>query len=258
MFLSSSTRGLEISWINTLILVHPRFIVLDDLLTSSLFRTRFEVIFLFSFARGLEWFRSSFARGSKIILVKLYFYPPLHEVLVKFILLWSYTWKPAKLGSVPISHLKVNQTWFCSGLTLESQSNLVLFRSYTWMPIKLDSVLVLHLKANQTWFKFCHMPTYLDLPLTASWVVLWLCHTYLLDRTYNSEANLVRIWNSLKTSICLNYLLSSRRSFWSFYRVQDSFSLCIPVSDKKTYMWCNVSCNVWLCMNKMFVYHSFY
>ena len=29
------------------------------------------------------------------------------------------------------------------------------------------------------------------------------------------------------------------------------FSLCILVSDKRTYTWCNVSCNVWLCMNEM-------
>ena len=44
---------------------------------------------------------------------------------------------------------------------------------------------------------------------------------------------------------------SFRRSFWSFYRVQDPLSFCIPISDKKTNIWCNVSCNVWLCTNEM-------
>ena len=62
--------------------------------------------------------------------------------------------------------------------------------------------------------------------------------------------NLVGIWDSLKALIC--YLFSSRRSFWSFYRVQDPFSLCISILNKKTYIWCNVSRNVWLCMNEMF------
>ena len=70
-------------------------------------------------------------------------------------------------------HLKASQTWFCFGLTLESQSNSVLFWSYTWKPVKLGSVLVLHWKASQTWFfKFCHMFSYLDLPFTASLVAL--------------------------------------------------------------------------------------
>ena len=49
-----------------------------------------------------------------------------------------------------------------------------------------------------------------------------------------------------------NTFFSPRRSFWSFYRVQDPFSLYILVSDKKTYIWFNVSCNVWLCMNEIF------
>ena len=58
-----------------------------------------------------------------------------------------------------------------------------------------------------------------------------------------------------KTSILFEYyLISPRIFFWSFYRVHDPFSLCIPVSDKKTYIWCNMSCNVWLCMNEMLVH----
>ena len=50
------------------------------------------------------------------------------------------------------------------------------------------------------------------------------------------------------------YLLSPRKSFWSFYQVQDPSLLCIPISDMKTYIWCNMSCNVWLCMNEMLVH----
>ena len=59
---------------------------------------------------------------------------------------------------------------------------------------------------------------------------------------------MVGIRDSLKSPICLNYLLSPRKSFWSFYRVQDPFSLCIPISNKTTYIWCNVwmLCDVWL------------
>ena len=33
--------------------------------------------------------------------------------------------------------------------------------------------------------------------------------------------------------------------------MQNPLSFCIPVSDKKTNIWCNVSCNVWLCTNGM-------
>ena len=36
----------------------------------------------------------------------------------------------------------------------------------------------------------------------------------------------------LKTPICLSFLLFSRRSFWSFYQVQDPSSVCIPISKK--------------------------
>ena len=43
-----------------------------------------------------------------------------------------------------------------------------LYWTYTWRPVKLGSVLVLHLKASQTWFLFYHMSIYLDLPFTAS------------------------------------------------------------------------------------------
>ena len=124
---------------------------------------------------------SSSARGSKLIWICWYFYPPPLEIqswsgftdtsillrsrfeadleMVIFSLYWLYTWSP----------------------------NLVLFRSCTWKPVRLDSVLVLHLKGQSNLVLFSPS-TYLDLPLAANLVVLWLCHTYLLDWTYNSNA----------------------------------------------------------------------
>ena len=50
------------------------------------------------------------------------------------------------------------------------------------------------------------------------------------------------------------YLLSPRRSFWSFYQVWDSFSFCIHISDRETCIWCSMSCDVWLCMNEMLMH----
>ena len=58
-------------------------------------------------------------------------------------------------------------------------------------------------------------------------------------------------WDSLKTLICLNYLFPSEGLSKAFIGCKNLFLLCIPVSDKKTYIWCNVSCRVWLCMNEM-------
>ena len=74
--------------------------------------------------------------------------------------------------------------------------------------------------------------------------------------------NLVDTWDSFKAMTCLNYLLSFWRSFWSFYWVQDPFSLCIPVSEESIYlMQCAMQCmivhewNGWV-----FIFHlnSFY
>ena len=113
--------------LNKLILrssVRARFRVSADFITSFLFRTRFEVIFPSFFARGLEWFCSSSARGSTWIFDSL--------------ILLSSSARGSKLIFDPFNfialldpHLKASQTWFCSGLALENQSNLVLFRSYT-------------------------------------------------------------------------------------------------------------------------------
>ena len=68
--------------------------------------------------------------------------------------------------------------------------------------------------------------------------------------------------------ICLNYLLSFRRSFWNFCRMWDLFSLDILVSDKHTFdAMCHAmyDCewmNVWVlrfifCLNSFRIYCSF-
>ena len=107
---------------------------------------------------------------------------------------------------------------------------------------------------------------YLGLPLTANSFHLFfylpgltsdcqfglrfdfVAHVYLIGLT-PLMPNLLRFFENPD----LSELPSSfRRSFWSFYRVQDPFSFCIPISNKKTNIWCNVSCNVWLCTNEMF------
>ena len=104
--------------------VRVRFRVFANSITSFLFRTRFDVIFLSSSARGLEWFCSSSARGSTRIFDSL--------------ILLSSSARGSKLIFDPLNfialldpHLKASQTWFCSGLALENQSNLVLFWSYS-------------------------------------------------------------------------------------------------------------------------------
>ena len=53
-------------------------------------------------------------------------------------------------------------------------------------------------------------------------------------------------WDSSKTLICLNYLLPSEGLSEAFIGCKIPF-FCVPISDKKTYIWCNV----WLCMNEM-------
>ena len=101
--------------------VCARFRVSADFITSFLFRTRFEAAILPSSARGLEWFCSSSARGS---------------------------------------------TWiFDSPILLPSSAR-------DSKLIKLGSVSVSHLEADQTWFQLCHMSAYLDLPFIASLVAL--------------------------------------------------------------------------------------
>ena len=116
MFLSSFTRGSKFSWISTLILFHTRPRVLGDLVTSFfcmrawgnisfLFRTTFEVIFLSSFAWGLEWFHSSFGRGLQIILVK-YFYSPSHKALKLIFVYWYFCPPPHE-----VRNWSLTMTW---------------------------------------------------------------------------------------------------------------------------------------------------
>ena len=92
-------------------------------------------------------------------------------------------------------HLKARQTWFCSSLTLESQSNLVLFD--------------LTLESQSNLF----LSTYLDLPSSASLAVLSLYRTCLPDWTYTSDARLVGIRNSLKILNLTKLSSFVRRSF---------------------------------------------
>ena len=86
---------------------------------------------------------SSFAWGLKSVLIYWYFYLLPHGVrswsLNDDLLTLLDLHLIVKLGFVPVLHLKANQTWFCFGLTLENQSNLVLFWSYTWKPVKLSA-----------------------------------------------------------------------------------------------------------------------
>ena len=136
---------------------------------------------------------------------------------------WTYTWLP---------------NLFCSDLTLESQSNLVLFRSHIWKPVKLVIQILSHAYLPRL-TPDCQFGYALALSRIPTWLDLQLWCQSGWDLRF------------FKTLICLNYLLSLRRFFWNFYRVQYPFSLCILVSDKKRYVWYNMSCNVWLCIDEM-------
>ena len=94
-------------------------------------------------------------------------------------------------------------------------------------------------------FFFIFVFTYLDLPSSASLAVLWLYRTCLPDWTYTSDARLVGIWDFLQTLICPNHFLFFSKVFLKLLSSGRTFSLCIPVSDKEIYIWCNVLCNVW-------------
>ena len=93
-----------------------------------------------------------------------------------------------------------------------------------------------------------------DCVLTLSLMFTWL-DLHLRCQFVGIETN----WKSLILTKLPSFV---RRSFWSFYRVQDPLSSCIPILDMNTYIWCNVSCNVWLCMNEMSehlnLFHSFF
>ena len=220
ILLSSFAWGIDfLLRTNTSILLRLRFEANLCTDTSILFRSKFEMIFLPSSARGLEWFCSSSARDSKLILVKWYSYPLSFEVRswslkVTCSLYWTYTWMPIKLGSVPILHLKANQT--CS-------SNFTI--------------------CLLTW-------TYPSLPV---WLCFWLCHAYLLDWTYTFNANAKRLQIQLSWDLGffensdLIWILPSfsPNDFLKLLSGIQISSLCVPISDKKIYIWCNVLCNVW-------------
>ena len=162
MFCPSSARDLEFFWKTILLSSFARGSkpIFD---TSILLRPRFEadrLIYWFAHLTGL----TLDCQTCSISVLHLkpnqtwFCFGLTLENQSNLVLFWSYTWKPIKLGSVPVLHLKASQTWFCSGLTLENQSNLVLFRSYTWK-----------LKASQTCnsnFVICFLTwTYPSLPV---------------------------------------------------------------------------------------------
>ena len=71
-----------------------------------------------------------------------------------------------------------------------------------------------------------------------SWLDLHLwCQTY-WDFFENSD---LFEFTFFLPKVFLKLLSSARTSFF-----------CILILDMNTYIWCNVSCNVWLCMNEMF------
>ena len=123
------------------------------------------LILLSSSARGLKLIfnlltlLSSSTRGLKLVFK--WWFVHLTRGFPNLVLFRSCTWKPVKLGSVPILHLKANQTWFCSGL-------------YTWKSVKLViQIVICILTWTYPWLPvLLHIFDYLDLPLTASLVAL--------------------------------------------------------------------------------------
>ena len=150
-----------------------------------------------------------------------------------FVLFWSYAWMPVKHCSIQVLCLDANQTLFYSGLTLECQPNFVLFWFYTWMSVKIRSILVLRLNVSQTSFYLCHVPTFLDLPLATSLVAFWLCHTYLLDRTYNYNANQI----GFKSNMChWAWLAVDHQPSWDLKFFKDSKLFGLPSFISKVFL----------------------
>ena len=164
-------------------------------------------------------------------------------------------------------------TW--SGLQIRlPKAGLTLFHLFIF-PLRLNfdsqffQIFILYLDlpliANFSNFNFTH----LDLPSTASSFHLFFFF-YLPGLTSECRFDCALTLSLMFTWLDLHFWcqtcwdlglfenpdltkLSSfvRRSFWSFYRVHYPFSFCIPVSDEQTNIWCNVSCDVWLCTNEM-------
>ena len=117
--------------------------------------------------------------------------------------------------------------------------------------------------ANCTGLNFVspHMLTAQDLAWFASYANCTGLNLVTSVWTYRRLPVWLRFEVLWKIKICL---LSPRRSFWSFYQVHDPFSFCIHTSDRKTCIWCSMSCNVWcvwmkcLCIgfNFMFFFSS--
>ena len=125
ILLSSSARGSKLIWIYWYFYPPPLEIRSWSWFTDTpiLLRPRFEADL------DLLILLSSLARGSKLILILL--------ILLSSSARGSKLIANGDLFTLLDLHLEASQTWFCFGLTLESQSNLVMFRSYTWKPVKL-------------------------------------------------------------------------------------------------------------------------
>ena len=115
--------------------------------------------------------------------------------------------------------------------------------TYLWLPVLLSSLFF----------------TYLDLPLSANLIVLWLYHSRLPDWTYTSDASLVDIF--WKTPICLNYLLSSEglseafigcktlfyptSLFWIWTHISDA--MCPAMYDCAWMKYPSIHFFIWIC-----------
>ena len=149
---------------------------------------------------------------------------------------------------------------FSSGLTLYRQSNSFSifypfgrisgcqFYSFTWTYLWLPLLFNFFLPGLASECQFFQIFIYLDLPLIASFIHLDLSSganfIHLPGLTFSCQffPSLFHLpgltsecqfyWYSWKSLILTKLSSFVRRSFWSFYRVQNPLSFCIPVSDE--------------------------
>ena len=134
-------------------------------------------------------------------------------------------------------HLKASQTWFCSGLTLESQSNLVLFWSYTWKPVKLVIQILPYV--------FLLGLTLHCQPGCAFDFVTFVYLIWLATLMPSERLQIQLSWDFWKLRSCSNI------TFFLPEGLSETFIWCTslltlhPCFRKEIYIWCNVLCNVW-------------
>ena len=136
--------------------------------------------------------------------------------------IWTYSLLPVKLIFIFLSGLTLYRqsislsSFHLDLLSIASQTHFYLFIwTYSLSPVNLLFILF-----------FFYLS--LDLPLIAS-----SCHpfffTYLNLPPSASLLGFETFWKSLILTKLSSFV---RRSFWSFYRMRDPLSLCIPVSDE--------------------------